>query len=276
MESARDSLTCLAVKKIHLAWLFPRLLNTYGDGGNIAAIRRRCELRNIEVQLFLLDDLGRLESLDPDVIVLGGAQDRDEACISRHIRVHRNAVLSAVARGSLFFAVCAGYQLLGNFYAAPSGAIIEGLGILDMHTIAGQGRCIGYACVDSTLPGVGRVVGFENHAGRTYLGTHVAPLGSVACGFGNNGSDGLEGAISGNIIATYLHGPVLIANPRLTDFIITRALERTKQECDLLSLDDTHEIVVHELMFQKAQQRCSDMSGIKRRLSSARLSLQRR
>ena len=54
----------------------------------------------------------------------------------------------------------------------------------------------------------------------------VFDFGRVKSGMGNNGTDGTEGAVTGNVFGSYLHGPVLPANPALADALIKLAVER--------------------------------------------------
>ena len=39
------------MKKIRLAHLYPKLLNNYGDGGNIHTIKKRCDWRGIDLEI---------------------------------------------------------------------------------------------------------------------------------------------------------------------------------------------------------------------------------
>jgi CobQ-like glutamine amidotransferase family enzyme len=124
-------------------------------------------------------------------------------------------------------AVCAGYQLLGRYYAPADGPPIEGIGALDLVTEAGPTRFIGHAAVECDLgSGMRLLAGFENHGGRTHLGSGTRPLGRVLAGNGNNGADGTEGARYREVYATYLHGPVLPKYPWLTDHLLARAIAR--------------------------------------------------
>jgi CobQ-like glutamine amidotransferase family enzyme len=70
------------------------------------------------------------------------------------------------------------------------------------------------------------LVGFENHAGRTWLGSGVQPLARVLKGGGNNGSDSTEGVIYRHTIGTYMHGSFLPKNPAMADWMISTALQR--------------------------------------------------
>ena len=58
------------------------------------------------------------------------------------------------------------------------------------------------------------------------IGPGSEPLGRVLQGAGNNPTDGVEGARTGNVIGSYLHGSLLPKNPRLSDFLIGEAARR--------------------------------------------------
>ena len=120
-------------------------------------------------------------------------------------------------------AVCGGYQLLGHYYKTQTKTI-EGLGILDIKTEWEPERLIRNIVLDSPLFDT-PVVGFENHGGRTYIGDHT-PFGKVVFGLGNTGKSGQEGVIYKNVIATYLHGPLLPKNPHVCDYLLEHALQR--------------------------------------------------
>jgi len=141
-------------------------------------------------------------------------------------------------------AVCGGYQLLGHYYRGHQGDEMRGIGLVDLVTEAGETRMIGNIMLDCRLDGAApqRLVGFENHAGRTYLGEGVEPLGRVVHGHGNNGEDGGEGVLAGSVIGTYVHGPLLPKNPWLTDWLIERALRRGGWTGELEPLEDGLEL----------------------------------
>jgi CobQ-like glutamine amidotransferase family enzyme len=153
-------------------------------------------------------------------------------------------------------AVCGGYQLLGHYYRPAEGPDLPGIGLLDLtteHTGETARRLIGNVVVECAIPGIGTLVGFENHGGRTRLGSGTRPLGRVAVGFGNNGEDGLEGAVQGTVFGTYLHGPLLPKNPRFADHILRLALRARHGELDLTPLDDRLEEAAHAAAAARAR-----------------------
>jgi lipid II isoglutaminyl synthase (glutamine-hydrolysing) len=206
--------------------LYPELMNIYADRGNIAVLRARCEWRGIGFE-HAASSLG--DGLDPDahdLFYMGGGQDRDQLAVARDMeRTKREALHEAAARGAVVLAVCGGYQLLGHSYEL-GGDELPGVGLVDLRTIREPGpRLIGNCAIEADLGTGPRVIaGFENHGGRTYLGASESPLGRVISGHGNNGRDGIEGVHSGNVIGTYLHGPLLPKNVWLADRLIELAL----------------------------------------------------
>jgi CobQ-like glutamine amidotransferase family enzyme len=222
-------------------------LNIYADRGNIAVLVQRCRWRGIDVTV-LESGLGQ-PLAEGDLIYVGGGQDRDQLLVARDLAGKADALREAVAGGAAVLAVCGGYQLLGHEYRGHGGERIPGTGLVDLHTVAGERRMIGNVSLRCELePGRPRtLVGFENHAGRTYLGRGLEPLGRVLHGHGNNGEDGGEGVRAGRVIGTYVHGPLLPKNPWLADWLIGEALARRHGPLPLAPLDDTLELEAHRV-----------------------------
>jgi CobQ-like glutamine amidotransferase family enzyme len=207
-----------------LGHLYPDQLNLYGDRGNIVTLRRRCQLRSIELRVV---GLGMGDALAPDeydMLFIGGGQDKEQAPVAQDLYEIKGIGLWAAIEDDIpVLAVCGGYQLLAHYYRPAEGPDMRGLGVFDAWTIhkgPRSPRCIGNIAISwngSTL------VGFENHGGRTYLGT-AKPLGKVLKGYGNNADDATEGAIYRNAYGTYLHGSLLPKNPHFADHLIELAL----------------------------------------------------
>jgi len=206
--------------------LYPELMNIYSDRGNIAVLRSRCEWRGLGFDL-AASSLG--EPLNPaahDLFYIGGGQDRDQIAVAEDLQsTKRDAMHAAADRGAVVLAVCGGYQLLGESYVLGDREL-PGIGLVDLRTVRGEtGRLIGNCAIEADLGTGPRVIaGFENHGGRTHLGPAEQPLGQVLRGHGNNGADGFEGVRRGNVIGTYLHGPLLPKNVWVADRLIELAL----------------------------------------------------
>jgi hypothetical protein len=226
-----------AVAAVHL---YPTTMNTYGDRGNVAALRQRAAWRGIDLRWHPVE-LGEPAPDTADLIFIGGGQDRVQHAIAQDLAARREWLVAALESGTVLLGVCAGLQLLGRRYVAADGSELAGLGLLDLETVAGDWRLIGNVVVEiGTESGPRLLAGFENHGGRTHLYS-TDPLGRVLCGRGNNGVDGTEGARRGTIRATYLHGPVLPKNAWFTDELLAGALRHAGIQEPLAPLDDTFE-----------------------------------
>ena len=244
--------------KLVVGHLYPEYLNIYADRGNMAVLAGRCASRGIGFEVWPVS-LG--DPLDPDahdLLYIGGGQDREQSLVAPDVAGRAAAIESALAGGAALLAVCGGYQLLGRFYRDRAGVELEGAGIFDLHTVAGERRMIGDVLLECELdPGDRRTLaGFENHAGRTLLGDGAQPLGRVVAGFGNDGQSGYEGCRRGRALGTYLHGPLLPRNPWLADWLIGQALARRHGALPALEpLDDALEAEAHDVAVARAHAR---------------------
>jgi CobQ-like glutamine amidotransferase family enzyme len=210
---------------LRLVWIYPDLLSTYGDRGNLLMLERRARLRGLAVESVQLNSDQPVPS-QGDIYLLGGGEDLPQVLAARRLRT--DGGLAKVAhRGAVILAVCAGYQLMGSVFGGAQGEPVDGLGILDIRSSRGERRGVGevVADVDPEL-GVDRLTGFENHQGVTTLGPAARPLARVVLGVGNGDGDGTEGAYAGHVLGTYLHGPALVRNPSLADLLLTWAAGR--------------------------------------------------
>lgn len=252
---------------LKLGWLYPTLMGTYGDRGNVICLEKRAQWRDISVEIIALDKEAPLEMWsEVDLIVGGGAQDRQQEIVMRDLQGAKAEKFKALIEDNVpGVFTCGSPQLLGNYYEPALGQRIEGLGILDLvskHPGFEAQRCIGNVAFEITANPLADdlaeklghspvALGFENHGGRTYLG-EVQPLGRVLTGYGNNGEDGWEGAFYRQAIATYAHGPLLPKNPFIADWLLEKALQRKYQEAIALApLDDQLATQARHTMFHR-------------------------
>lgn len=241
--------------QLTIGFLYPNLLNLYGDYGNVECLVRRCQWREIEVlvrEFSLGEDLPWQEV---DLLLAGGGPDLAQKLVAEDLVTKKSAGLKnylEAEKVGLF--ICGSYQLLGHYYRPWQGSDLPGVGILDLYTQhfgLTRKRCVGNVVVRLnpqllteikslySASCLETLVGFENHGGRTYLGKDILPLGDITRGFGNNGEDGLEGVQFRNFLGTYLHGPLLPKNPHLADWLIGKALSlKYSQSVSLLPLND--------------------------------------
>jgi len=198
--------------------LLPELLGTYGDQGNVAVLSWRLTARGIENKIINASARNPIPT-DGDFYFLGGGEDDAQVAAVELLR--SGALQSALKNGAQLFAVCAGFQLLGESFPASNNRTISGLNILPIKTESASPRSVGELLCESTLP-IGALTGFENHGGQTKFTDRLQPLGIVQRGIGNHLSEKCDGAVTNQIIATYMHGPALVRNPALADYFLNR------------------------------------------------------
>ena len=241
--------------KITVGHLYPEYLNIYADRGNINVLAERARVRSHELEVVPIGLGEPVPSGRVDLFYVGGGQDREQALVAADLVAKGEALAEAVGGGAAFLGVCGGYQLLGRFYRDRAGSELPGIGLLPVHTVAGERRMIGDVLLDCEWAGR-TLAGFENHAGRTHLDEGAEPLGRVLAGFGNDGSSGSEGCRSGRVYGTYLHGPLLPRNPWFADLLLAEALaHRTGEAVELEPLADDLEAEAHAVAAARARQR---------------------
>jgi lipid II isoglutaminyl synthase (glutamine-hydrolysing) len=261
---------------LRIAHLYPDYMNIYGDRGNMITLKQRCAWRGIATEVVAINPGMQVDWELIDIAFFGGGQDSGQALIAADFVQQQGSTLrQAIDAGLVMLSICGGYQLLGHYFLTHTGEKLPGIGALDVHTVGGDVRLIGnivvdwvsqrqlvsqsYTTSDSHRGSADRglqsadprpmLVGFENHSGRTYLGTGVAPLGRVISGHGNNGEDGTEGAVYRNSYGCYMHGSLLPKNPHFADHLIGLALQRRYGiEATLIPLDDRYELRAQQAM----------------------------
>ncbi len=243
---------------LKLAHLYASQMNVYGDRGNVIALRQRCAWRGIDLTVTAVEPGDEVDWPSFDLAFFGGGQDSSQTLIANDLLERQGPGLrAAIDDGLVLLAICGGYQLLGHYFLTHTGERLPGLGALDVYTVGGKQRLIGNIVVEANLgqedegPSV-RLVGFENHSGRTYHGPGVRPLGRVLVGHGDNGEDGVGGAVYRNSFGCYLHGSLLPKNPQLTDHLISLALKRRYgPAAELPPLDATLELRAQQTMLER-------------------------
>lgn len=259
---------------LNICHLYPDLMDTYGDMGNIITIIKRCQWRGIKVNLKGVSVGNSLSTDNFDLFFFGGGQDKAQVIVAKDLRKKAKNIRRSVDKGAVLLSICGGYQLLQNYFKTKEDKKIQGIGLFNAYTVGSDDRMIQNLLIKITpnlqsemtsvyptiqrLPSGGNqptdlLVGFENHSGKTYLSKDVKPLGTVLKGAGNNGEDKTEGAIYKNAFGCYLHGSLLPKNPHFADFLIVRALERRYGIVKLKSLDDTLEWQAHKSAIARTQ-----------------------
>ena len=214
------------MKPVEIVLVYQSLLGIYGDRGNALVLRKRLQWRGVDAVLTEVEPGDRIPP-DAALYLLGGGEDAAQVSAVKYIREDGN-LFRGIDAGAVLFAVCAGYQIVGNtFTVGERDEVIEGLGLLDVTTRRGTVRAVGETLSHWTRPDGSQslITGFENHGGFTTLGAKAKPLAYVEVGVGN-ANDGTEGAVQDRVIGAYPHGPVLARNPDLADHLLELALGR--------------------------------------------------
>ena len=254
-------------KSIKILYLYPDMLELYGDYGNIQVLKYRIESRGYKAIIDRYSIGNAAPNFnDYDIVFAGGGADNEQSILAEDLIKYKDNIKNAVNKGVFFLLICGAYQLFGKYYKGVEGNIIPGLEIFDYYTVANpdrKKRCIGNIVINTTLDAniniknsansnedssdnidnlnlKTKVIGFENHGGQTFDISNS--FGNVLFGNGNKFGDSEEGFFENNVIATYLHGPLLSKNPELCDYIIKYCLNRKYNEnVELEPLNDEFE-----------------------------------
>ena len=213
----------MADSVVRIGLVLPDVMGTYGDSGNAVVLRQRLRLRGIDAEIVdttLSDPVP--DSLD--LYTLGGAEDYAQRLATKHL-IRYPGLQRAAERGAPVLAICAAIQVLGHWYETSAGERVDGVGLLDVTTSPQPERTIGEVASIPLVGGLAQpLTGFENHRGGTVLGANAGPLGAVTKGAGNRAGDGIDGAVQGSVVATYLHGCCLARNPELADLLLAKVV----------------------------------------------------
>ncbi len=238
------------MSELKICYLYPDVLNLYSDGGNVLCMKKRLEWRGIKADITEVSVGEKLNVNDYDLFFIGGGQDFENGVKIDDLSQKSTEIKKAVEDEKVFLAISNGFQILGNYYKTADGTQYDLTGAVNFYTHGKKERLTGNICF--SMGESDKIVGFENHGGRTYLGEGVKPLGEVLAGFGNNGEDKTEGARYKNVFASYAHGSLLPKNPALADEILLTALERKYGEkIELKKLDDTLELMAAKAMLKR-------------------------
>ena len=241
---------------LNVLHMYPNMLDLYGDSGNMELLSYRLKMRghNAKITQYTIGDGEKTDFSAYDLIYLGGGADFEQQLLADDLLSCKEKIEAAYKSGVFMLMICGGYQLMGKYYKDSNGKEIPGLGLFDYYTVASTDkskRCIGNIVIETQINGQSyKVIGFENHGGMT--DNVKTPFGKVLYGNGNKFGSETEGYTEKNVIATYLHGPLLSKNPALADHILRYCLSRQQgSDFELAELDDELELKCREVMFER-------------------------
>ena len=237
---------------LKILWMYHDLMDLYGDKGNTQVLKVRCAKRGIDAVVDTCTIGEKLDIRDYDLFFMGGGADNEQGLIYQDLLSRRDNIAEAMEQKTAFLLICGGYQLFGKYYKDQDGNVIDGLGFFDYYTESTDRdhRCIGNIALETVMDGEKfMAAGFENHGGQTKNVT--SPFGRVLSGHGNTYDSGYEGFMNDQVLATYMHGPLLPKNPKVADKIIARALSRRYGSVVLQELDDSLENSARDVMLKR-------------------------
>lgn len=238
--------------KLKILWMYHDLMDLYGDKGNLQVLKIRAEKRGIDCTVDTCTIGQKKDCREYDLFFLGGGADREQNLIFQDLMERRERIQQAMDEKTAFLLICGGYQLFGQYYLDQDRKKIPGLGFFDYYTESSDRdhRCIGNIAIQADIDGqTFDAVGFENHGGQTRNVSH--PFGRVLYGHGNTFQGGQEGFQNDQVLATYMHGPLLPKNPKIADLVLERALHRQYPDAHLEPLDDQLEDAAREVMLKR-------------------------
>jgi CobQ-like glutamine amidotransferase family enzyme len=235
-------------QKLHILQLYPHDMNIYGDWGNVLTVMRRAQWHGYETVLHEYNP-GDSFPEEIDIIIGGGGQDAGQDIIQDDL-LKIGPKLHELANDSTpMLVICGLYQLFGNFFKTKDGHNIKGIGIFNLETHGSGERMIGNIVTESSE--FGKIIGYENHSGRTFLKDDAMPLGKVIKGAGNSGQDETEGARVNNVIGSYMHGSLLPKNPQIADWLIEQAAVKRYGEFSPTVIDDRFAEAARKVALQR-------------------------
>lgn len=222
------------MNELTILQLYPAEMNIYGDWGNVLTLAKRAAWHGLAPKIVTYEP--GMPFPDADILVGGGGQDSGQSKITDDLLRIAPQLHTLAEAGTPMLMICGLYQLFGHYFQTGDGAKLPGVGLFDAYTVAGPTRLIGNIVIDTDF---GRIVGYENHSGQTFLQGNTQPFGRVIKGAGNNGSDGTEGARVNNVFGSYLHGSLLPKNPVFADELIKQATIKRYGSFTPAAIDDS-------------------------------------
>ena len=170
------------MKKIRILNLYPDEMNIYGDSGNVLTLTRRLQWHGYNPEVIFLHP-GDSFPNEIDLVIGGGGQDSGQQKITKDLQRIAPHLQQLADSGIPMLVICGLFQLFGHRFVTENGTEIKGISIFDAETIAKDKRLIGNIVIETDF---GKVIGYENHSGQTYLKNKQKPFGVIIKGEGKS------------------------------------------------------------------------------------------
>lgn len=225
-------------RAIHVAWLYPNILNIHGGRGDLMALKRIGEMMGMSVEIRRCESYADEIPFDwADIIYMTSGEIKCMAEIVEALDSQRSKLDGFIGSGGSLWAIGSSGAVLGNKYEMLNGSAVKGLGLLDMvwnERVSVWGDDLWFSTKDGF-----EVMGNQIQVADIHLGEGQEPFGKVIYGRGNCG-DGKEGAMTGSVIYTNCLGPMMVKNPKVASMLLKKAAAKAGIEgYNELTAEDT-------------------------------------
>ena len=199
--------------------LYPEICCLYGDKGNTLFLRQ-C-LPEAEFITTTLNETPAFLSGDVELCYLASMSEQSQELILDRLMPHRDAILSLMREGKcLFLLTGSAMELLGRYIQREDGSRVEALGAYDIYTVRQTPNRFN-TLVRADFRGT-TLLGYTSRFAHTFGISEDIALAKTDIGCGGCEGSVWEGICDGNVVATYLLGPLLVLNPDFSRWLLNR------------------------------------------------------
>lgn len=197
--------------------LYPELCCLYGDKGNTKFLQQ-C-LPDAEFVETGLNKKPAFLTEDVDLCCMYSMSEKSQELILSRLQQWREEITAACSGGkTLFLLLGNAMELFGKYIQREDGSKVDGLGVFDTYTVRHAPNRFN-TLIQANFENM-TLLGYTSRFADTFGITEEQTLCHVSIGSGSDPKTKLEGIRSGRVIATYLLGPLLVANPDFTKWLL--------------------------------------------------------
>ena len=207
---------------INILFLYPDLLNLYGDYANVSAVEKYLKLCGAQVNIDRGDTDLAIDFSKYHMIYVGsGTENSLDRALALLMPV-KDQIRDFVEEGKMLLATGTAVELFGKCIDGERDSS-EALGILNFGTKRDKNRRILSDCLFESRIFDKKTLGFVNRCSAFYDVSD--PLFDVNFGVGYDKASKNEGFLYKNFMATTLIGPLLVRNPHVLEYVAKRLFE---------------------------------------------------
>ena len=199
--------------------MYPELCCLYGDKGNTKFLQQ-C-LPEAEFVYTQLNEKPHFLTEEIDLCCMYSMSEQSQELILNRLLPHQAAITQAMESGkTLFLLTGNALELLGKYIQREDGSKVEALGICDTYSVR-QAPNRFNTLIQAEFEGM-TLLGYTSRFAHTHGVTEALAMAKVTIGTGCETGSKLEGIRTGRIVATYLLGPLLVANPDFSKWLLAQ------------------------------------------------------